>query len=198
MGVQHSGDWDVRGPDFETFLIGPQTALHYDADRRVRKEWSNGFPNWVMFRAVDCGEALYRPALREWCVAYSIAYCESGGIRTGLPADEMGCLAGWDAYYALLNHKWLIAGMDVADVAGVDPKTYRKVRNHVYGAMRASLAAYWHELSIAIRRVYRQYGESDSETPRGKWGAGRGFGHEVSFPSDGCFIVKKAPLSDLL
>ena len=39
----------------------------------------------------------------------------------------------------------------------MDPKTYRKVRNHVYGAMQASLRHYWNELNIAIRCVYRSY-----------------------------------------
>lgn len=192
------GDYDLRGPDFETFLIGPATYAHWDADRMVRESWSNGFPNWHLFRAIDCGESLYRPAAREWCVAYAIAYCEAGGVRKGLPAEEIGCLAGWDAYYALMNHKWLIAGMDVADVAGVDPKTYRKVRNHVYAANLASLRQYWNELGIAIRCVYRDYAEAPREEPRGKWANGRGFEHEVTFPGDGCFVVKAAPLSDNL
>ena len=196
--MEQTGDYDKRGPDFETFLIGGITSAHIDADRLVRQEWSNGFPNWQMFRAVDCGDSLYRPEVRAWCVAYAIAYCEAGGVRQGMPAEEIGCLAGWDAYYALMNHKWLIAGMDVADVAGVDPKTYRKVRNHVYAAMQASLRHYWNELNIAIRRVYSQYQWIEPEAPRSKWAHGRGFGHEVTFPSEGCYVVKAAPLSDTL
>jgi hypothetical protein len=193
-----TGDYDLRGADFDTLLIGPVTEALIDADRLAQAEWSNGFPNWIMYRAVYCGDALYGPRLRDWCVAYAIAYCEAGGVRSGLPAEEIGCLAGWDAYYALLNHKWVIAGMDVADIAGVDPKTYRKVRNHVYGAMQASLRAYWAELGIAIRRLARIYREVEPEAARGKWASGRGFAHEVTFPGDGCYIVKAATMSDNL
>jgi len=185
--MEQTGDYDKRGPDFETFLIGEITAAHIDADRLVRQTWANGFPNWQMFRAVDCGDSLYRPILRDWCVAYAIAYCEAGGVRQGMPAEEIGCLAGWDAYYALMNHKWLIAGMDVADVAGVDPKTYRKVRNHVYAAMQASLRHYWNELNIAIRCVYRSYRETPAETPRSGLASGRGFGHDDAPSADGCY-----------
>lgn len=190
------GDYDLRGPDFDTFLIGPPTDAHFDADRLVRKVWNNGFPNWQLFRAIDCGDSLHRPVTREWCVAFAIAYCESGGVRKGMPAEEIGCLAGWDAYYALMNHKWLIAGMDVADVAGVDPKTYRKVRNYVYMANLASVRHYFVELGIAIRRLYMH--RDEPEAPSGNWQNGRGFAHEVTFPGNGCFIVKPAPLSDSL
>lgn len=198
MATPESGDYDLRGVDFDTVLIGPVTSVVIDADRLAREAWDNGFPNWIMYRAVYCGDALYGPRLRDWCVAYAIAHCEAGGVRKGLPAEEIGCLVGWDVYYALLNHMWIIAGMDVADVAGVDPKTYRKVRNRVLKVMRASMADYWAELGIAIRRLGRIYREAGPEQARGKWGSGRGFGHEVTFPGDGCYIVKAAPLSDTL
>ena len=193
-----TGDYDIRGLDYDSFLIGPVTGMHFDADRLSREQWDNRFPNWALFRFAWCGDSLYRAQSRDWCVAYAIAYCEAGGVRSGLPAEEIGCLAGWDAYYRLLNHRWVIAGMDVADVAGVDPKTYRKVRNHVYAAMRASLRDYWDEMGIAIRRVARMYRDSAPEAPRGNWASGRGFGHEVTFPGDGCYVVKAAPMSDTL
>ena len=184
--TQSGGDWNVRGRDAETALVGPITATIIDADRRVRAEWSNGFPNWAMYRAAYCGDAMYRRQVRDWCVAYAIAYCEAGGVRKGLPADEIGCLAGWDAFYALLNHKWLIAGMDVADVAGVDPKTYRKVRSHVYAALRYSLAEYWMLLQIHYLRTIRDERWVPSAEPAGKWSHGRGFG-EVDHTRTGCF-----------
>lgn len=191
-----TGDYDLRGLDYDSFLIGPITEAHYDADRIAQQSFHNGFPNWALFRAAYCGDSLYRRQARDWCVAYGIAYCEAGGVRSGLPAEEIGCLAGWDAYYALLHHKWVIAGMDVADVAGVDPKTYRKVRNHVYAAMTTSLRDYWAELGIGIRLVHRLYRETQTASPKGKWANGRGFAHEIPTSADGCYIVKPAPLSD--
>src|SRR5690606_15781387 len=79
-GMIEVGDYDLRGRDVETALVGPVTATIIDADRRVREEWSNGFPNWAMYRAAYCGDSLYRPQVRAWCVAYAIAYCEAGGV----------------------------------------------------------------------------------------------------------------------
>jgi hypothetical protein len=190
------GDYDLRGPDYETVLVGPVNELIGDADRFVRRPiedgglgFDNGFPNWEMYRTVYCGDAHLRLRLRAWCVAYAIAYCEAGGIRAGLPADEIGCLAGWDAFYALLHHKWLIAGMDVADVAGVDPKTYRKVRNRVYGHMHASLREYWELMQIAVRQVSRLNKRLEQEAQPGRMSAGRGFGdeNEIDIAGNGCW-----------
>lgn len=149
------GDYDLRGLDFETILVGAVNEAIIDADRRVRLRWDNGFPNWAMYRCAYAGDAHLRRVVRDWCVAYAIAHCEAGGVRAGLPAEEIGCLAGWDAYYALLNHKWVIAGVDIADVAGVDPKTYRKVRNRVYAVMAGSLREYWNLMQIEIREAAR-------------------------------------------
>lgn len=148
------GDWALRGLDFETYLVGAVTDKIIDADRIARRELRNGFPGWALYRTFLCGDHHLRTRARDWCVAYAIAAAEAGVVRAGLPAEEMGCLAGWDAYYRLHNQTWLIAGQDVADVAGVDPKTYRKLRNHVYASIYAATAAYFVELQIAIRRVW--------------------------------------------
>lgn len=182
-------DFDLRGPDAETSLIGPVTATIIDADRRVRAEWGNGFPNWAMYRTAYAGDEHLRRKLRDWIVAYAIAYCETGGVRKGLPAEEIGCLAGWDAFYALLHHKWVIAGMDIADVAGVDPKTYRKVRNHVYAALKRSLDEYWMLLQIHYLRTIRDERWELPTDPRPRHSEGRGFGAdgEIDITGDGCW-----------
>jgi hypothetical protein len=122
-------------------------------------------------------------------VAYAIAHCEAGGVRAGLPVDEIGCLAGWDAFYALLNHRWVIAGRDVADVAGVDPKTHRKVRNRVYGVLRASLDEYWIRMQVAIRQVAMMERHEPVTAPRGKWSEGRGFDPDEDTTGEGNFIA---------
>lgn len=190
--AQAVGDYDLRGPDYDTVLIGPVTETVADADRYVRRElgFANGFPNWAMYRTAYCGDSHLRQPLRDWIVAYAIAYCEAGGVRAGLPAEEIGCLAGWDAFYRLLNHRWVIAGMDVADVAGVDPKTYRKVRNHVYAALAWSLREYWSLLGIAIRQVVRSNRWVEAESPRGRWSEGRGFDGDMDETGSGCFIAQ--------
>lgn len=150
-----NGDWDVRGIDFETYLCGEITPKIIDADRIARSHVNNGFPNWALYRTVYAGDSHMRQMVRDWCVAFAISAAEAGLVRKGLPHEEMGALAGWDAYYRLHNARWVIAGQDIADVAGVDPKTYRKLRNYVYGANVASLNRYFVELQIAIRRVWQ-------------------------------------------
>lgn len=182
-------DYTLRSIDFETLLVGQVTATIIDADRLVRQEWRNGFPNWAMYRAALAGDEHLRMPLRDFCVAYSVAHCEAGGVRKGLPADEIGCLAGWDAFYALLNHKWLIAGQDVADVAGVDPKTYRRVRRHVYRSLRASLDEYWVRMSIAMRQVAMMERHADRTPRHGRYSEGRGFDADEDSSGTGNFIA---------
>ena len=167
--------FEPRRLDFETYLVGPVTERIIDADRLVREEWNNGFPNWTMYRAALAGDSYALLALRSWCVAYAIAVAESGTLRKGMPADEMGCLAGWDAFYALINHKWVVAGGDIADVAGVDPKSYRKLRNRVYSHLRASLDEYWIRLQVAVRQVWMMERHQEIGIPVATYGNGRGF-----------------------
>lgn len=181
------GDYDLRGIDYETYLVGPVTEEIIDADRRVRLRWDNGFPNWEMYRTAYAGDVHLRKRLRDWCVAYGVSHCHAGGVRPGLPADEIGCLAGWDGFYALLNHRWVVAGLDIADVAGVDPKTYRKVRNRVYAALAGSLREYWGLLDIEIREVFRLNRAARRDVVRGRWSEGRGFEGEIDTAGDGCW-----------
>lgn len=173
--AQTVGDYDLRGRDFETLLIGGITESIIDADRLVRLDWANGLPNWAMYRVVMAGDTHLHGFLRDRCVAFGVAYCNTGGLRLTTSADEMGCLAGWDAYYALLNRKWVVAGQDVADVAGVDPKTYRKVRNYVYATLRSSLDEYWVRMQVAIRQVALMERRQDVPEPVSKYSSGRGF-----------------------
>ena len=193
-----AGDWFVRGLDFETYLVGQVTDKIIDADRRVRAEWQNGFPNWALYRTVYAGDSHLRQTLRDWCVAFAIAAAESGLIRTGLPTEEMGALAGWDAFYRLNNHEWLIAGQDIADVAGVDPKTYRKLRNYVYTRNKASMDEYFVRLQIAVREVWMRDRWVEPEAPRGKWGWGSGFDGAIDMTGTGCYRVKPSTMSDKL
>jgi hypothetical protein len=194
---QPAGDYDLRGPDFETYLVGPVTDKIIDADRLVRQRVSNGFPNWALYRCVYAGDTHLLPMLRDWCVSYAIAAAESGLIRRGLPVEEMGCLAGWDAYYRLLHHRWVIAGQDIADVAGVDPKTYRKLRNYVYAANLLSLQDYFVEMQIAVRQVWKEDRWIGSPEARARLSSGRGF-HDIDVYGDGNFIARPSAMSDNL
>ena len=198
-----AGDYDLRGRDFETALIGPVGAEIIDADRFVREGrhgepgWANGFPNWALYRTVYAGDTHLRGQLRAWCVAFGIAHCEAGGMRAGMPCEGVGVLAGWDAYYRLLHGRWAITSEDVADVAGVDPKTYRKVRGQVYARNLASLQEYFVRMQVALRQVWMHDRWIESEQPKAKLTSGRGFG-ELDVAGQGCFRVRKSTMSDNL
>lgn len=188
--VRAEGDWDVRGPDFETLLVGPVTGSIIDADRLVRMEWSNGFPNWAMYRVVLAGDTHLAPILREWCVAFAVAYCQTGGVRRHVYSDELACLAGWDAYSALTRGRWVASGADVAEVAEVDPKTYRKLRGALFARLRASLEEYWIRMQVAFRQVALMERHADHTSPPSTYSYGRAFdGDILGFSGSGNYIV---------
>lgn len=173
--IKVQGDYDLRGPDFETLLVGPISATIVDADREVRSEWRNGFPNWALYRCVLAGDTHLRPVVRMWCVAFAAAYCEAGGIRKGAGSDELAALAGWDAYSKVMTGKWVASGADVAEVAEVDPKTYRRIRGYVAARIEASLGEYWIRMQVAFRQVVLAERWADHTPSADRFSSGRGF-----------------------
>lgn len=192
--VRAEGDWDIRGPDFETLLVGPVTGSIIDADRLVRMEWSNGFPNWAMYRVVLAGDTHLAPILREWCVAFAVAYCQTGGVRRHVYSDELACLAGWDAYSALTRGRWVASGADVAEVAEVDPKTYRKLRGALFARLRASLEEYWIRMQVAFRQVALMERWVESTPPKQPLNIGRALPHEIGAAGGGCWVARPLPV----
>lgn len=151
--AQSVGDWDLRGPDFETVLIGPVFASIIDADRLVRTEWRNGFPNWAMYRTALAGDNIHLPMLRQWVVAFTVSYCMDGGVKRHAYSDELACIAGWDALHILLYCREMRPYTTTAAALDVDPKTYKRLRNNVHKRLRASLDEYWIRLGAAFRYV---------------------------------------------
>ena len=153
--AQTVGCYDQKGPDFDTALIGPVTASIIDADRLVRLEWKNGFPNWMMYRTALAGDTLYRTRLRWWAVAFAVAYCTSGGVKRHAYSDELACAAAWDALYMLLTNREPDAPVyKTAEALGVTPKTYRRLRDHLFASMKGSMDEYWIRLGAAYRHVF--------------------------------------------
>ena len=149
------GCYDQKGPDFDTALIGPVTSTIIDADRLVRMEWKNGFPNWMMYRTVLAGDSLYTARLRLWAVAFAIAYCGTGGIKRHAYSDELAAVAAWDALYMLMTNRMPEEpAYKTAEAMGVDPKTYKRLRNHLFGSMKGSLDEYWIRLGAAYRYAF--------------------------------------------
>lgn len=184
--------YDLRGPDFETLLVGPVTATIIDADRLVRTEWRNGFPNWAMYRCILAGDTHLRQTVREWAVAFAIGACADGVVSRKAASDEFACLAGWDAYHALLTGDWVASGADIAEVAEVDPKTYRKLRGYVFSRMQASLGEYWIRMQVAFRQVALMERWGDQVSAPAAYSMGRGFEADMGVGgSNGTFITPR-------
>lgn len=181
--VQEHGDYQLKVVDFETYLIGPITARIVDADRLVRKEFANGFPNWAMYRVGMCGDSHLADRLRDWCIAFAVAYAHTGGLRK--PCDDVAWAAGRDAYCFITTGRWGAPSDELAEALGIAPKTYRRFRNGVGLRLKASLDEYWIELQIAIRRValLEKWSERPDEPVR--LSDGRGFKGEIDLAGDG-------------
>ena len=151
--AQTVGDYDLRGPDYDTALIGAVCPQIIDADRLVRLEWRNGFPNWAMYRCALAGDSLGLTGLRQWVVAFTVAYCADGGVRRDAYSDELAAVAGWDALHMLLHSRPMQPYSVTADALGVHHKTYRCLRDTIYARLKASLDEYWIRLTCAIRQV---------------------------------------------
>ena len=156
MGVAEKitvGDYDLRTVDFETVLIGPVTELVIDSARLAHLEFRNGFPNWWIYRTCQAGDSLHLSRLRQWVVAFSIAYAQEGGVRREAYSDELATVAAWDALHMLLHSRQMQPVSTTAGALGVDDGTYRRLRNTVYARLRASMDEYWIQLGSAIRQV---------------------------------------------
>jgi len=149
------GDWDVRGKDYETALAGPVTESIIDADRVVRCEYRNGFPNWMLYRTVIAGDGLFVTRLRLWAVAFAVVYGMGGGVRREAYSDELAAVAAWDALFILMHGREVQPYTVSAAQLGVHESTYKRFRNRLYLRMRASLDEYWIQMVVAYRHVLK-------------------------------------------
>jgi hypothetical protein len=153
MKLEGTGDYDLKVPDYDTMLIGPVTGSIIDADRLVRVDWRNGFPNWALYRTALAGDAVHMPALKRWVVAFSVAYCTTGGVKRSVYSDELAAVAAWDALHMLIHCRALQPYTVLADRLGVHHRTYKRLRDTLYLRLKASLDEYWDRLGIAFRQV---------------------------------------------
>ena len=153
--MTYQGDWDIRGRDTETVLIGEITDSIIGADARVRAEHDPTFPVWSMYRVCLAGDMLLFRSLREWVVAFSIAYASTGGVKQSVYSDELACVAGWDALYMLMYARQMQPYTVTADELGVHHKTYKRLRDTIYSRIYFALSDYWPRLIIAYLDVKR-------------------------------------------
>lgn len=156
MSMEAQGDWDVRGRDWETVLVGPVTESVINADWQVRTgpdAWANGFPNWELYRVSIAGDDHLARKLADWCIAFAAAFMEDGGVQKRTASDEFAVFVGWDCLTRLRTRHWIASGDDMAADLGIAPKTYRRFRNAVMARLSASLGEYWARLQIGIRQA---------------------------------------------
>ena len=152
------GDYDLRGPDYATLLAGPLLSTHIDADRIVREGrgfrdcgWSNGFPNWELYRCAYAGDPMYTRQLRDWVCAFAIAHCLAGGIRQDAFSEELACFAGNDALFMLIHCEEMQPYTVSAIELGVHHKTYKRLRDQIAKRLHESLKEYMMRLEIGFR-----------------------------------------------
>jgi hypothetical protein len=176
------GCYDLRGPDFETLLVGPITGSIIDAARMVREGgrhddgWHPGFPVWDMYRTAYAGDTHLVRNLRTWCQCFGVAYVTA----KARPLDEaVGSYAGRDAFIWLTTGKWGAPPDELADGLGIAPKTYRAARNAIAARLNAALREYWMRLEIAMREVALLERRQDSPRPLGVLHDGTGWDGQV-------------------
>ena len=154
--LSETAAFGLRIPDLQDALSGPITASIVDADRIVRQSFCNGMPNWQMYRAAICGDEIYTRQFIDWCVAFSVAYCESGGVKKSVYSDELAVIAGWDAAHILIHCRPIMPYTEAALALGIHHKTYKRLRDTIHKRLKYSLEDYIMELCSAYFFVLRE------------------------------------------
>lgn len=145
-------DYDLRGRDYETDLIGPIHDGIIDADRLAGLDHRNGFPNFALYRLVLAGDRLYLPHVRRWWVLFSLEWCRSH-MRGGF-SEELATIAAWDSLQRVMEPaRPLIPAAEAAEALGVDLETYTRARNSLRMILQAALDTYWTLLCGTYRIV---------------------------------------------
>src|SRR5690606_30579222 len=122
------GDYDLRGRDYETELVGPITDAIIDADRLARAEHRNGFPNFALYRLVMCGDRAYLKHVRHWWVLFAIEWCRNR--MRGSFSEELATIAAWDSLQRVMDPaRPILSGPEVAESLGVHCRDYVRVRD---------------------------------------------------------------------
>ena len=188
------GDYTLRHVDYETQLIGPITDTIIDAARLAYEHTQNGFPNWELYRYCIAGDELYMRPLRHWCVALTIAYAETGGVRSDAYSEEMACMAAWDALYMLRYKRQMLPYSETASCLDVPRMTYKRLRDAIYSRLHVSLHDYWQVLCWCYRDARKAEGDNIPREPR-TLSLGRGF-DDNRIPGSGNFIDPPHAMSD--
>lgn len=137
-----SGDYDLRGRDYDTELLGQISDTLIDADRLARLDHRSGFPSFAIYRLVIVREDIYMPSVRMWWVLFSLEWCRTH--MRGAFSDELATVAAWDSLQRVIApSRPLLSAADVAESLGVDLETYTRARNSLRRILEAEVESYW-------------------------------------------------------
>lgn len=150
------GDYDLRGSDPETELVGEIDELIIDADALVRDEWANGFPNWALYRTSLAGDLTLASALQDWTIGFAYRLMQTV-VRASAWSDELAGAVALDALAMLKANREVAPYTVVASRVGVDPKTYKRLRDLLFRFLKATTDEYWIRLGAAYRYTIIRY-----------------------------------------
>lgn len=147
------GDYDLRGQDYETQLVGPITDAIIDADRLARLEHRNGFPNFALYRLILAGDRAYLTVVRQWWVLFAIEWCRNN-MRHGFDED-VAVHAAWDSLARVMEPRRDAhpSRSEVAASLGVDDESFNHATRTLQSILNAALMAYWLWLQVSYRVV---------------------------------------------
>lgn len=149
-----TGDWGLKNPDaIERALCGALTENIIDAARLVRLEWTNGVPNFELYRAVDAGDTLYDRALLDWTIAFAWVLAED--TMRHKDRREIAAVAAHDVLAILRTGCALLPHTTIADRMNCHRETYLRLRNRLFVRLDQSLREYRMRLSLHYPRVLR-------------------------------------------
>ena len=138
--------------DHETALIGPITDRIIDADRLVRGEHGEGFPNFAIYRLILCGDRLYMPEVRQWWVGFCVAWSEQEMAR--YPGDDPIAFAAWDSLQRTVSpNQPIFNDVYAASELQVGVESYACVRKLFERMLSNILRVYWWRMVWAHEKV---------------------------------------------
>lgn len=137
-----SADYDLRGRDYETELLGQVTDTMIDADRLARLDHRSGFPSFAIYRLVIAQDRLHLVGVRRWWVLFSLEWCRTH-MRSGF-SEELAATAAWDSLQRVMEPAHpLVPAAWAAECLGVELETYTRARNNLRAILQAELDSYW-------------------------------------------------------
>lgn len=157
MSGEWNGDFNTKGRDYATELLGPITDEIIDADRLCRLELRNGFPNFALYRALLAGDDCNIVRAKGWWMLFCREWCRNN-MRKAYSYDlaQLVAVDSWDRVERSGGEHY--SAQLLAESLGVSENTYRRARDAMTATLTAVLRVYWgyllglYALVIAINR----------------------------------------------